>query len=60
MKMYEVEVSITDGNIYITQQDNTRDEPMSVVITSDQADMVAEWIKDAAASLRKSENIRPL
>lgn len=60
MKMYEVEVSITDGKIYIVQQDNTRDEPNAVVITSDQADMVAEWIKDAAVSLRKSENIRPL
>lgn len=60
MKMYEVEVSITDGNIYITQQDSTSDEHNAVVITSDQADLVAEWIKDAAASLRKSENIRPL
>lgn len=55
MKMFEVEVSTMDGGIYITQQDSSRDDPNTVVITADQADLLAEWIKSAAASLRKAD-----
>lgn len=43
MRMHQVSVDALDGEIAITQQDG--DDFNTVVITVDQAELVAQWVK---------------
>ena len=48
MKMNSVEIAVLDGEILIIQNDP---EDNCIRLTSDQADLVCEWIKGAAQNI---------
>ena len=47
MRMYQVEVRVTDGDILISQDDALGEFNPSVIISSDQVDLLIEWLMKA-------------
>lgn len=50
MKMYDLEVSIGDGQVHVSQKD-CDGECITVVMAPEQAELACKWIMDAARSL---------
>lgn len=52
MKMYEIEVALNAGDVWIAQDDGNGGTAV-VAVHPDQIDLLCEWLKDAALACKE-------
>ncbi len=53
-EMYDVKVSVSeDGRIFIEQEAPGMDSPNSICLSSDQVDVLIDWLKEAKEKVGK-------
>lgn len=55
MNMHQIEVSIIDGDILVSQDSPNGDDQSSILITPEQAELVCAWIMNAARSMKAED-----
>ena len=54
MKMYDIEVCLNGDDIWLVQNDGSA-ETATISLHPDQVDLVCQWLKDAARSIRETD-----
>ncbi len=55
MNMHQIEVSLLNGEIIISQDSDGAEGQQSVVITAEQAELVCAWIMGAANTMKAGD-----
>lgn len=54
MKMYDIEVCLNGEDVWLVQNDNAG-ETVVINLNPDQIDLVCEWLREAARSIRETD-----